>query len=330
VLGGVCQFVFQLPALFKLGFRWRWEWPFRDPGVGRVARLMVPATVGLAATQFNLFVSTLLASLLQQGSVSWLWYAFRLMQLPIGVFGVALATVSLPALSRAAVAGDHAALKATLSATLRLVFLLTVPAALWLAALARPLIALLYEHGRFGPADTVATANALVMYCVGLPAFAAVGVMTRCFYALGDTRTPVRASFVAVLVNVILNLVLMRSLAHLGLALATSVTSLANFLQLAFYLRRRLGPLDGRRMLRTLWRVTAAGALVAGPAAAVVAWLGPAARSSLAVELGVVAAGLVVGAVGIYLAMKALRVEELAVVDDLARSLLARVTGRPR
>ena len=330
VLGGICQYAFQLPALFGLGFRWRWEWPFRDPGVGRVARLMVPATIGLAATQFNLFVSTLLASLLQQGSVSWLWYAFRLMQLPIGVFGVALATVSLPALSRAAVAGDQAALKATLSATLRLVFLLTVPAALWLAALARPVIALLYEHGRFGPADTVATANALVMYCVGLPAFAAVGVMTRCFYALGDTRTPVRASFVAVLVNVILNVVLMRSLAHLGLALATSVTSIANFLQLAFFLRRRLGTLDGRRMLRTLWRVTAAGALVAGPAAALVGWLGPAARSGLAVELAVVGAGLVAGAVGIYLAMKALRVEELAVVDDLARSLLARVTGRAR
>jgi putative peptidoglycan lipid II flippase len=196
--------------------------------------------------------------------------------------------------------------------------------------MARPVIALLYEHGRFGPDDTVATANALVMYCVGLPAFAAVGVLTRCFYALGDTRTPVRASFVAVVVNVALNLLLMRSLAHLGLALATSVTSIANLLQLGFYLRRRVGPLGARRMLRTLFKVTAAGSLVAVVCALGIAVLGPHARRSLAVEMLVVAAGLVVGGGGVYLAMKALRVEELAAVDDLLRSLRARLGGRPR
>jgi putative peptidoglycan lipid II flippase len=268
--------------------------------------------------------------LLAQGSVSWLQYAFRLMQLPIGVFGVALATVSLPALSRAAVAGDRAALKSTLSATLRLVFVLTLPAALWLAAMARPLIALLYEHGRFGPADTVATANALVMYCVGLPAFAAVGVLTRCFYAIGDTRTPVRASFVAVIVNILLNLALMHSLAHLGLALATSVTAIANFLQLALYLRKRLGPLEGRRMLRTVLRVGAAGLIGAVPCAIAVALLGDRARGSLVIEAGVVGAGLLVGAAAMYAAMRALDVEELDALEDLARSLVARFGGRSR
>src|SRR5439155_1996358 len=115
---------------------------------------MLPATIGLAATQFNLFFSTLIASLLQQGSVSWLWYAFRIMQLPIGVFGVALATVSLPALARAAVAEDLGALKTTLSATLRLVFLVTVPSAMWIAVMAQPVIRLLYQHGRFHAGDT--------------------------------------------------------------------------------------------------------------------------------------------------------------------------------
>jgi putative peptidoglycan lipid II flippase len=327
VIGAIGQFAFQLPALHRLGFRLRWERPFGHPGVTRVGLLMLPATIGLAATQLNLFFSTMIASLLQQGSVSWLWYAFRIMQLPIGVFGVALATVSLPALSRAAVIRDMPALKTTLSATIRLVLLLTVPAALWLAVMARPLIALLYEHGRFGPADTAATAGALVMYCIGLPAFAAVGVLTRTFYALGNTRTPVQASFVSVALNIALNLLLFRTLAHLGLALATSVTSIVNLIQLAFYLRRRVGLLEGRRMMRTLLRVLAAGGVAAALCAmglrlAGDSWHGGAAREALAV-----AAGLLVAVPAAYLAMKVLRVEELAAVDDLLRGLRARLTG---
>jgi putative peptidoglycan lipid II flippase len=328
VMGGLAQFVTQVPALLRAGFRFGWETPFRHPGVVRVGALMLPATIGLAATQFNLFFSTLLASLLEQGSVSWLWYAFRLMQLPIGVFGVALATVSLPALSRAAVARDLPALKTTLSATVRLVFVLTVPAALWLAAMSRPLVALLYEHGRFVTTDTTRTADALVMYCAGLPAFAAVGVFTRCFYALGDTRTPVRASFVAVGVNVLLNLALMQSLAHLGLALATSITSIVNLAQLAFYLRRRIGLLEGRRIARTFGKVVVAGtigAVLCGGGAWVTA---PLVRGQLAGEILVVVAGLAIGAAAVFATMRALRVEELAALEDLASGLWRRLRGR--
>src|SRR5207244_9015405 len=139
VIGGALQFLVQVPPLHRLGFRLRLERPRWHPGVARVASLMAPATIGLAATQLNLLVSTILASMLPQGSVSWLWYAFRLMQLPIGVFGVALGTVSMPALARAAVNQDLPALKRTLSATLRLVFLLTLPAALWMAVMSRPI-----------------------------------------------------------------------------------------------------------------------------------------------------------------------------------------------
>jgi putative peptidoglycan lipid II flippase len=327
VIGAIAQFAFQLPSLHRLGFRLGLERPFDDPGVHRIVHLMLPATVGLAATQLNLFVGTMLASLLPQGSVSWLWYAFRLMQLPIGVFGVALATVSLPSLSRAAVAQDLAALKTTLSATLRLVFFLTVPAALWLAVMARPLIALLYEHGRFEPADTVATANALVMYCIGLPAFAAVGVLTRTFYALGDTRTPVRATFVAVALNIALNLLLMRSLAHLGLALATSATSFANLIQLAFYLRRRVGRLEGRRIARTVLRVLAAAALPAVACAIGLALAGPAWHRGAVSEALTVALGLLIGVPGTFVAMKLLGVEEIAAAEDLLRALGRRLRG---
>jgi putative peptidoglycan lipid II flippase len=338
VIGGLGQFLVQLPALRRQGFHLRLELPRMHPGVRRVAQLMLPATIGLAATQLNLFVSTLIASLLEQGSVSWLAYAFRIMQLPIGVFGVALATVSMPALSRAAVDQDMKALKTTLSATLRLVFLLTAPAAVWLAVMAVPVIALLYEHGRFGAVDTARTASALIMYCVGLPAFAAVGVLTRTFYALGDTATPVRASFVSVALNLGLNLLFIGplkflGLGHAGLALATSLTAITNLLQLAFYLRRRVGLLEGRRMANTLLRVGVAAAVASGLCAIALrlvshhlphGWIGHA--------LAVVGA-MVLALISGYGAMRVLRVEELATVETLIASLLTRVSttsGRPR
>ena len=328
VIGGALQFLVQLPPLFRLGFRLRIGWPGMHPGVARVAGLMAPATIGLAATQVNLLVSTILASLLPQGSVSWLWYAFRLMQLPIGVFGVALATVSLPALSRAAVASDMTALKTTLSATLRLVLLLTVPAALWLAVMSAPVIALLYEHGRFVAADTGQTAGALIMYCVGLPAFAGVGVLTRAFYALGDTRKPVQASFVSVALNLALNLALMGPLHHLGLALSTSITAIANFAQLAYYLRRKVGPFEGRRMVATLARVTGASIVALAPSALALAWLGERWHGGVGMEAALVATSLAAAIALGYPAMRALRVEELAAVEDAARAILGRLGGR--
>jgi putative peptidoglycan lipid II flippase len=329
VFGGLLQFACQLPPLYRLGFRLRWELPRAHPGVRRVALLMLPATFGLAATQLNQLVSTVIASHLEQGSVSWLYYAFRLMQLPIGVFGVALATVSLTELSRAAVAHDLPQLKRTLSATLRLVFLLTVPAAVWLAVMSQPVIALLFEHGHFHATDTVRTARALVMYCLGLPAFAAVGVMTRTFYALGDTRVPVQASFVSVALNIALNLGFVGPLAflglgHAGLALATSVTAAGNFLQLAIYLRRRIGPLEGRRIATTIVRVLMASLLVAIACLALLRvtagwWHHGFVREATVVVTGFV---LAVGLGGV--AMRLLRVEELGVVAELGRAVVRR------
>jgi putative peptidoglycan lipid II flippase len=330
VLGAVLQFVVQLPALHRQGFRFRFEWPTWHPGVRRVAWLMIPATIGLAATNVNILVSNNIASRLEQGSVTWLYCAFRLMQLPIGIFGVALATVSMPALSRAAVNHDMPGLKQTLSAAVRLVLLLTVPAAVFLAVLSQPIIALLFEHGRFHADATAQTAGALVMYCAGLPFFAAIGIFTRTFYALGDTRTPMQASLAAVALNVVLNLLLIGplrglGLAHRGLALAASAAAATNLLQLAFYLRARIGGFEARRIAGTLARVLAASLAVG-----VAMWFGLHAvgdgwhrgpLSVLATVLGAGAAGLGLG----YGALKLARVEELAVVEDLARSLARRL-----
>ena len=334
VLGGLLQFVCQLPALHRLGFRFRLEVPTWHPGVRRVAFLMLPATVGLAATQLNIFVSQAIAASFREGSVSWLQYAFRLMQLPIGLFGVAVGTVSLPALSRAAARRDVPALRATLSESVRLVFLLTVPSALFLAVMARPIIALLFQHGRFHAADTVATGDALLMYCVGLPAFAAVGIFTRAFYAQGDTRTPVRATFIAVGMNLALNLLFVGplaglGLAHRGLALATSVTSLLNLGQLAFLLRARLGGVDGGRIARSLLRMlVASGLTAAGLAAALFALGDVSGRGLLFRAAVVVGGGLGALAVG-GLLMRLLGVEELAMLGELARSLRARLRPGP-
>ncbi len=329
VLGALLQFAVQLPSLHRQGFRFRFEWPTWHPGVRRVAWLMVPATIGLAATNVNILVSNNIASRLEQGSVTWLYCAFRLMQLPIGIFGIALATVAMPALSRAAVDRDMGAMRSTLSAAVRLVLLLTVPAAVFLAVMSEPVISLLFEHGRFTPLATQQTAGALVMYCVGLPFFASIGIFTRTFYALGDTRTPMQASLASVALNVVLNLAMVGplrglGLAHRGLALAASVAAAANLIQLTLYLRGRIGGFEAGRIAATLARVLAASAGVG-----VVLWLGLHAvpggwhRGHLRV-LGTVTAGALAAAVLGYGALKAARVEEVVLLEDAAGSLLRR------
>lgn len=330
VLGAALQFACQLPALHRQGFRLALEWPTWPPGVRRVALLMGPATIGLAATNLNVIVASRIASSFVEGSVTWLYCAFRLMQLPIGVFGVALATVSMPALARAAVNEDLPALKSTLSAAVRLVLVLTVPAAMLLAVLAEPILAVLFEHGRFHAADTVRTAEALVMYCAGLPAFAAIGVFSRTFYALGDTRRPMVASLTAVAVNLALNLALVGPLRHYGLdhrgiALAASLAAFANLAQLAFGLRGRIGGFEGGRIVATFLRVLVASAVVGAAL-----WLGLRAlgghwRDGRLAELATVTAGLALGAALGWGALKLARVQELSVLEDLGRSLRRRL-----
>jgi len=333
VLGGVLQFVCQLPSLAKLGFRLRPEIPTWHPGVRRVATLMLPATVGLAATQLNIFVSQAIASSFREGSVSWLQYAFRLMQLPIGLFGVAVGTVSLPALSRAAVRQDLPAVRSTLSESVRLVLLLTIPSAMFLAVMARPILALLFQHGHFHATDTIMTGDALIMYCIGLPAFAAVGVFTRAFYAMGDTRTPVRATFVAVAVNLLLNLLFVGplrglGLAHRGLALATSATAFINLAQLSFALRGRIRGIDGRRMTRSVTRIILAGAVTATLLTLALRVLGDITHRGVLIRAGIVAGGGLASLGVLIVCMRLLRVEELAMLGELGRSLRGRFGGR--
>lgn len=239
LMGGVAQLVVQLPSLAHDGFflRPRFVGTWRDPALRRIAMLMTPAVVGLSATQANIFINTQFAST-EAGANAWLNYAFRLMYLPIGIFGVAIATVTATGLARRAAARDYAGLLASLAQGLRHVAVLTVPSTVGLVLLAEPIIGLLYEHGRFTVADTRATALALVGYAVGLYAYSGVKVTAPAFYALERSRVPLLGSAAAVSVNLVLNLFAYARLGYVGLALGTSLGAVVNLLVLQLALAR--------------------------------------------------------------------------------------------
>ena len=311
LLGGLGQLLIQFPALHGQGFRWRPRLSFRDPGVLRIVSLMAPATLGLAATQVNIFVNTLLASLLPQGSVSWLNYAYRLMQLPIGLFGVAIATVTLAEVSRYAARREMPELKRTISFSLRFGLFLTLPATAILIALAHPIVALLYQHGRFGPTDSWQTAQALWAYAVGLSAFSAVRVLVPVYYSLGMTRIPVTISFVTIGINIVLNVALMGPLQHRGLALATSIASLLNFVLLFQALRKKIGPMGGRVLARSTGKILLASAIAAGAAFVAASGIERAiGLTSLIARLAVVGGGIAVATAVYLIAVFALQIQE--------------------
>lgn len=276
LLGGLCQLLVQMPSLRAVGYRYRPLLSFRDPGVRQVLRLMGPATIGAAAVQVNVFINSNFASYLGDGPVSWLNVAFRFMQLPIGLFGVAVGTVALPALSRHVAAGDTSGLTRTLRQSLELIGALCVPAAVGLALYGVPLIGLIYEHGRFHHEDTVAAANALTAYALGLAGYAGIKVLAPAFYALDDARTPMLVSILSILVNLTLNWTLVRGmgLGHVGLALSTSAVALGNCALLYVFLRRRIGPLGGG-LGGSLGCIVLAAAIMAAAGAAMDAALAP-------------------------------------------------------
>ncbi len=262
LLGGFGQMAIQLPSLRRIGFKYRFRINLRHPGVKRILLLMAPATLGLASTQVNIFVNTLIASLLPQGSVSYLNYSFRLMQFPIGVFGVAVATVTFPVISAYAARKQTKELLETFTSSLKLVYFLTIPSAVFLAVASQPVISVLFQHGKFVFLDTVAASQALIFYCIGLFAYSSVRLTASTFYSMGDTRTPVKTSAVAVAVNIILNLLLMHPLGFRGLALAASVAAMTNLFLLLVILDKRIGPLDRKGIAAAFLKILSTAALM--------------------------------------------------------------------
>jgi putative peptidoglycan lipid II flippase len=274
LLGGAAQVAVQWKPLRDEGFRYRPVLSPGDPALRRILLMMGPGMLGLAATQLNLFVNTLLATGAGTGAVSWLTYAFRLIYLPIGLFGVSIATAVLPAASRDAAREDREALRHTVSRGIGLMLILNVPASVGLMVLATPIVRLLFERGQFSPSDTIATAAALQFYAVGLVGYSAARIAAPVFYALGTSRVAVATSVASVAINIAGSLLLVPRLGFLGLALATSIAALAHGAATLLLLRRRLGGMDGGRLAGLLAKITAATAAMAVAALAIerVAW----------------------------------------------------------
>lgn len=269
LIGGILQLILQIPFMKKEGFRFRVQNPvrlsesLRHPGLKKIGILMIPAVLGAAVYQINIIIGTLLASLLPQGSVSYLYYADRLVEFPLGIFAIATATAVLPSLSKQAAAKDFEALGDTFAYSMNLVFFITIPAMAGLIVLREPIVALLFGRGAFDKESIRMTADALLYYSAGLWAFSAVRIVVSTFYALQDTKTPMQIAVFSIIANVLLSLLLMGPLRHCGLALATSLASMLNLGLLIRKLRPKLGTLKWRNILEPVCKSMACSAIMA-------------------------------------------------------------------
>jgi putative peptidoglycan lipid II flippase len=326
VIGGFLQFAVQWPSLLRTGFSYRPMISLSDPGVRQIVGLMAPAVIGTAAVQINVFVNTNFASSIidpitgavANGPVSWLNYAFRFMQFPIGVFGVAIATATLPPLSRSIARHDLVQFRETLVHSLALVLVWCVPSAVGLAVLGRPIVALIFEHGKFTAFDTIQTGNALAAYSIGLAGYAAVKVLSPAFYALNDARTPMLISLGSIAVNYVMNWLLVGPFGHVGLAFSTSMVALVNFLLLALFMRRRLGRLRGRHLSGTFIRVGIASLAMASVAWIVTEGLRSLPLQAVSLHLVQVGASIASAASVFYVSCRLLQVKEL---DEAIRAI---------
>jgi putative peptidoglycan lipid II flippase len=321
--GGLLQVAVQWPALHREGFRYRMSLDLRDPALHQVLVLMGPGTVGLAATQVNLFVNTLLATSQGTGAVSWLSYAFRLMYLPIGLFGVSIATATLPVVSRRVAVDDRAGVRHTVAQAIAMMLVLNVPATFGLVVLSEPIVRLLFQHGRFVQSDTAATAAALRFYAVGLAGYATARIASPVFYALGRSRIPVIVSISTIALNIAINLLFVRMLGFVGLALGTSIAMIVNGGVLLMLLRRHLDGLEERTLAISFVKTLIASALMAAAAFGVSRLFnGITAGRGVVVQGIQVFAAISAGVVVLIAAARLLRIREL---DEALASVAARL-----
>ncbi len=336
VLGGALQLCWQLPSLHQLGFRFRPAFSLSDPGLIRIFKLMVPAILGNAAVQINVMVNTNFASSIFDphrgfdGPVSWLSYAFRFMQLPLGLFGVAMASATLPSISRSAAAGRMDEFRRTLSKSLGMVFLLTVPSSVGLIVLGKSIIGAIYQGGKFELYDTQQTAQALSCYAIGLAGYAALKVLNPAFYALGDARMPMLVSLASVGINYATAMIMIRvaGFGQAGLAMSTSVVALFGFFTLFAILRNRIGGVHGRELAAGIGKVVIAsavmGAVVIASSRAIEHWLG----ISRIARLGDLAVSIPLGCAVFYGMCRAMGVSDLDMAIRAFTSPVRRRLGR--
>jgi len=331
IIGGMLQVSLQIPWLQRCGFSFRARWRPSHPAVRRIVTLMLPAIYGSAVYQVNQFIGTLLASMLKEGSISWLYYADRLIQFPLGVFAIAISTAALPSLATDAAEKDMDHFRSTFSHALRLTFFITLPSMVGLMVLGHELIAVFFQRGAFGVEATIMTAKALICYAVGLWAFSGIRVMVSAFYALQDTRTPVRVATLALLINITLSLLLMKPFGHSGLALSLSLASGVQFLLLLYFLKDKLGTAYLRNLTASLAKASAAS-LIMGTMllslSSVNIGSGLQASSLFAVLriMLLVAAGVIVFLLAAYV----MRSPELSSVGGIFSSMMSKISGAKR
>src|ERR1044071_277653 len=327
LIGGAWQLIGQFPSLWKVGYRFRPDFNWRDEGVRTVLTLMAPAVIAASAVQVNVLINSGFAASLGSGPVSWLNIAFRLMQLPLGIFGVAIGTVTLPMVSKSAARGDTAEFRATLARGIRLAFLLTIPSAIGLAMLASPIISVIYQHGRFTAEMTRQTAGALQFYATGLVAYAALKVLTPAFYAIGKRNTPMVVSFLAIGANLFLNWLFTFRLGwgHRGLAFSTSLVATINFLLLYALMRTHTRRLETSQLLIGLGKMCLAGAVLALVCwAANYWWLGAWSQLRFFPKLCELLIAIAFGAAAFFGCAYLLRVSEVQDIVEIFRRKLAR------
>ena len=333
MLGGLLQFTVQLPSLVKKGWKFFWCLDFKDPGIRKIGKLMIPGTVGLAATQINVAVNTILATSQGDGAVSWISYAFRIMQLPIGIFGVAVAQATLPVISRQAASGDKNAMAETLANSIRLSAFINLWAGSAIVALAEPVIRIIYQHGRFGIEDTIATANVLRAYTIGIVFYALIKILGPAFYALEDTKVPVKASMLSIGVSIILSLSFISHFGYISLAYSSSIGAMVNAGFLFFILQKRVGGFGRFGLNGAIIKIL--GATIASGFATYYAYIyavGYMASFIQALEAGSFinsVASLVVGGLSglivLYVVSRLMHIEE---VDRTAELLLKKLRGK--
>ena len=332
VIGGALQLLWQIPSLYRAGFRFRFAFDWNHPGLRHIFHLMGPAILGGASVQINVLVNTVFATSIDDpirgvdGPVAWLGYAFRFMQLPLGLFGVAIATATLPAIGRSASSGNMEEFRETLARSLGLVFLLTVPSSVGLILLGPSIVGAIYEGAKFQPYDTQQTARALSFFAIGLAGYAATKVLVPAFYALKDSRTPMYVSIASIAINAGMGYSLVRiiGMGHSGLALATSAVALFSFFVLFWLMKVRIGGVYGRRLRSVILKVTLAsavmGAAVWGSSRFIQSLAGIAPMARL-IDLAIT---IPLGIAILYLVCRALRVEELAMAVNAVGGPIAR------
>lgn len=327
LLGGLFQLIIQLPVLWQKGFPIRPVFDFSNPEVRKIALLMLPSVFGVGVYYLNITVGSILASLLPQGSVSYLYYAQRLFEFPQGIFTVSVAQAVLPSMSKQAAEGDLEGMKDSLSFALRLTLFFTIPAMAGLMACSIPILSLLFMGGAFDYSKVANSAEALLYYSLGLSFVALTRVLAPAFFALNDTKTPVLTAFIAFLLNLCLSLALMGPLRHGGLALATTISACGNMLMLLWFLRRKIGSFGGRNIMLTGLKSIAA----AVPMTAVVMYVCTLADWSLAGHTlfkCVVLGGAIAGGVVIYMiTVKLLRSEEASAAVTILQKKFGRGPG---